>query len=186
MQKENPCRLRSQEHYARVALESPVNKPPCSPFNPMGIISKQSDATSVASFHPSKKVAMDLWKTYVYKVDSTFKAIHLPTTEVMVYTVINDPAAATMEHLALCFAMYYAAAIALDPEDGAVCPSLDEPWTTSLLRFKTGLEQALAHAEYVENPTVILIQAMTIYLVSACSSLPVGVLGVQPAARSRL
>lgn len=130
----------------------------------MGILSRQHPSQAVAGFHPPKLTAMQLWKTFVDNVDSCIKVVHVPTAEVIVYTVMDNPDNASMEALALCFAIYYAAAIALDLTDS--CATIvGEDWGASLQRFKTGLEQALAHADFLENTTVMLLQAMAIYLV---------------------
>ena len=130
----------------------------------MGILSSQHGPQTVSVFHPAKLTAMQLWKTYVDDIDSCIKVIHVPTTEVVVYTVMDDPDNASMEALALCFAIYYAATMGLDSTDGCAT-LLGEDWGASLQRFKTGFEQALAHADFLENPTVMLLQAMAIYLV---------------------
>lgn len=165
-----------QEQDARAALESPIEEeqqsPAAGPFNPIGVLSRRCSAASVASFHPSKMAAVNLWKTYVHRFDSIQKVVHLPSAEVVVFTAINDPSASSMEALALCFAIYYAAAVTLGPDQDdaddsdASSPCLDVDWGTSLDLFKMGLEQALAHADFLENPTLMLIQALAIYLVS--------------------
>ncbi|CAM1508848.1 Fc.00g025870.m01.CDS01 [Cosmosporella sp. VM-42] len=105
---------------------------------------------------------MQLWKVFVDNVDPCTKVLHIPTDEVMVYTVVADPSKASTESLGLCFAVYYLATIALEPGDVEAITGEDKE--ISLRRFKTGLEQALAHADFLENPTVVLLQALAIYL----------------------
>ncbi|KAF4459680.1 hypothetical protein FALBO_13553 [Fusarium albosuccineum] len=160
-------RIIEQEHDVRTALttprsESPPNTGIASSFNPMGILSTSSFSSPLASYHPPKRVAMKLWKLFVDCVDVCTRIAHIPTTEVLLYTVINDPFKASIENLGLCFAIYYAAATSLHPDDPDGV--LGEDRTQALHRFKTGLEQALAQTDFLENPTLSLLQALAIYL----------------------
>ncbi|KAF7563455.1 hypothetical protein G7046_g699 [Stylonectria norvegica] len=161
-----------QEHDLRSALATPTSESPgpprttqtfASPFNPMGILSAQCFARPVSSYHPRKLTAVNLWKYFVDYVDPHAKVLHMPTAEVILYTVVDDPARASPEDLALCFAIYYAATITLDPAD---IPSvlMNDERSECLHQFKNGLEQALAHADFLENPTVTSLQAVSIYL----------------------
>ena len=130
----------------------------------MGILSGQFLTIPLHSYHPSQITVMQLWKVFVDNVDSCTKILHIPTDEVLVYTVAADPSKASSEALGLCYAIYYLAIVALNPVDAQAITGEDK--SMSLHRFKTGLEQALAHADFLENPTVILLQALAIYLVS--------------------
>ncbi|KAG8420110.1 hypothetical protein J3459_011386 [Metarhizium acridum] len=162
-------RVVGQESNVRTALATPraddtsqAHVP--SPFNPMGILSTPLSSHPPSSFHPSKYTAVQLWRVFVDNVDCFFKILHIPTSEVLVYTVINDPTTASPEALALCYAVYYASTVALDERED--CPRLlGEPWLSALHRYKAGLEQSFAQADLLENPTVLLLQAMAIYLV---------------------
>lgn len=107
---------------------------------------------------------MKLWKTFVESVDPCTKIMHVPTTEVRVYTVLQDPSTASAENLGVCFAIYYAAATALDLE--VVEAMFGEERQAALHRYKAGLERALAETEFLENPTIPLLQALAVYLVS--------------------
>ncbi|KAG7101813.1 hypothetical protein HYQ44_020425 [Verticillium longisporum] len=64
--------------------------------------------------------------------------------------------------LALSFAIFFAAATVYD-QDEAVGVLGNDP-VASLQLLKTGLEQAIAHADFLESPTVTTIQALAIYL----------------------
>ncbi|KAK2606258.1 hypothetical protein QQS21_003306 [Conoideocrella luteorostrata] len=161
-------RIIGQESDVRTALATPrhENTPHSyipSPFNPLGILSSPLSSPPAASFHPSKLVAGQLWTVYVEVIDTLHKLIHVPTTEILVYTVINSPERASNDALALSFAIYYAAAVALEEREDCI-QLLGEDWNSALLRFKAGLEQTFAQADLLENPTVVILQAMAIYL----------------------
>ncbi|TWU75888.1 hypothetical protein ED733_005773 [Metarhizium rileyi] len=161
-------RVIGQESHVRTALATPKTNDKSqahipSPFNPMGILSAPLSSQPASSFHPSKHTAVQLWRIFVDVVDCLFKILHIPTSEVVVYTVINKPEAASSEALALCYAIYFSAAVSLEGRED--CPQLlGETWTSALHRYKAGLEQSFAHADLLENPTVVLVQAMAIYL----------------------
>ncbi|KAM0323731.1 hypothetical protein ACHAQA_008668 [Verticillium albo-atrum] len=131
-------------------------------FNPMGIFSSPSYAQPVSSFLPPKTVAVQLWKAFVDKVEPCTKVLHIPTAEVTVYTAIDSPTETTPETLALCFATFFASATTFEEDEARGI--LDGDPTTTLQQLKTGFEQAIAHADFLENPTVTTIQALAIYL----------------------
>jgi hypothetical protein len=150
----------------RTALTTPrdelpreVNSP-ASPFNPMGILSAKLSFASIASFHPPRKVAIHLWKVFVDSVDPCTKVTHIPTSETIVYTVASDPSKATAENLGLCFAIYYASTTALTPEE--VLDVTGEDKKQVLHRYRVCLEQSLALADFLDNPTMTLVQALAI------------------------
>lgn len=130
----------------------------------MGILSGQYNNIPLHTYHPSRATAMQLWKFYTDSVDPCVKVLHLPTTETLIYTVINEPSRASADCLGLCFAIYYAAAVALFPEDATRVLGKDR--NTALHHFKTGFEQALAHADFLDHPSLMLLQALAVYLVS--------------------
>lgn len=130
----------------------------------MGILSSPRFDIPLATYLPSKLVATQLWKIYVDTVDPCFKILHIPTDEIIVFTAIDDPINASSDAMALCFAVYYAATVARDVNTAQEV--VREEILPSLQQFKTGLELAFAHADFLENPTLLLLQALGIYVVS--------------------
>lgn len=159
-------RVLDEEQDIQTVLSTPVSeatRPVSVPqFNPMGILSVPSYSRPLSSFLPNKTVATQLWKAYVDKVEPCTKVLHIPTAEVLVYTVIDKPSECSPGMLALCFAIFFAAATVYE-QDEAVSVLGDNP-VASLQLLKTGLEQAIAHADFLESPTVTTIQALAIYL----------------------
>ncbi|EWY79894.1 hypothetical protein FOYG_16959 [Fusarium oxysporum NRRL 32931] len=113
-----------------------------------------------------KQTALKLWNIYLERIESGtgLKVLHIPTDEVRVCATIENPAEIQLENLALCFAIFFAATAILEPAEAQAL--LDEDSVTRQFKFKTGLEQALAEAEVLENPTLTLLNAMAIYLSS--------------------
>ncbi|KAF4991286.1 hypothetical protein FGRMN_7946 [Fusarium graminum] len=162
-------RVIEQEDDVRTALTTPREEAPrdvdspASPFNPMGMLSADLSPTAISSFHPPRRIAIRLWKVFVDSVDLSTKVVHIPETETILYTALSDPTKATAESLGLCFAIYYASLTALHPEEALDITGEDRK--QMLHRYRVCLEQSLAQADFFDNPTVILLQAIAI-----CSS----------------
>ncbi|EMT63097.1 hypothetical protein FOC4_g10013301 [Fusarium odoratissimum] len=160
-------RVIEQEDDVRMALTTPRDEPPHdanSPIchlNPMGWLSAGISSVSTAVYHPQRRVAVRLWKVFVDSVDPYAKVLHLPTAETVIYTVTSDPSKASNENLALCFAIYYASVTAMGPNE--VLDTTGEDNKNALLRYRMCLEQSLAQADFLDNPTITLLQAIAIY-----------------------
>lgn len=118
-----------------------------------------------SNYHPSSQTALRLWSIYVDIVEngSGQKLLHVPTDEIKVCTTINDPKNASLENLALCFAVYYMAVVAIDEDEAQLI--FGHSKAVSLAQFKTGLEQAFAHSDFFDNPTLTGLYALVIYMV---------------------
>lgn len=136
-----------------------------SPFDAAGILSSPSPSISPASFQPPKPLAVRLWNTFVNFVEacSGTKLLHIPTDEVKVYTVIDNPSTAPMEDLALTFAVYFASTVSLSAQEAEIFLPRDK--NMMLLEFKVGLEQSLAHGDFLDSPTITGLHALAIYTV---------------------
>ncbi|KAK0757775.1 hypothetical protein N5P37_009791 [Trichoderma harzianum] len=141
------------------------HQPATSPFNPAGILSSLSLLQEPHTFHPTQPLAVRLWNNYVENVDGCsglIKLLHLPTDRVKVYSVIHDPASASFHDLAFCFAIYFASAVSFEDVEARLFLGQDKD--DALNTFKTGLEQAFAHGDFLDRPTLTGLLALVIYL----------------------
>ena len=106
---------------------------------------------------------MKLWHAFVQNVDPIVKILHIPTAEVEIFTAINQPGSVSKDTLALLYAIYFAAATSLEPDD--ISKMLDMTQLAALGKFRTHFQKALADTDALENPTVPLLQGLAIYLV---------------------
>ncbi|CVK85441.1 uncharacterized protein FPRN_06682 [Fusarium proliferatum] len=134
---------------------------PSSPFDVVGIMSSPCYTQQPSAFHPGKAAAVELWNIYLNNVEIILglKLTHIPTDEVRVYSTIDDPVTAKLDDLAFCYSVYFAAAVSLDDSTALF---LDK--TTELQRFKMGIEQAFAHGDFFNRPTLTGLRALAIYL----------------------
>jgi hypothetical protein len=140
-----------------------------SPFNALGILSAPSTSHPPASFHPPKPLALKLWNTYITNVEvcTGSKLLHTTTDQIKVYSTIDNPTSASMDNLALCFAIYYISLVSLEEDETRIILGQDKDMM--LLRFKLGLEQSFAHGDFLDRPTITGLHALAVYMV--CSTL---------------
>jgi hypothetical protein len=119
--------------------------------------------------------ATQLWHLFVQNVDVTIKVLHIPTDEVLVFTAIHQPESVSKDVLALVSAVYFAATLTLEPDEAQHILGVDKQ--TALRTFKKDFQMHLAGADMLENPTVVLLQGLAIYLVFSFLSLTLFSLG---------
>ncbi|CAI6034458.1 unnamed protein product [Clonostachys chloroleuca] len=160
-------RVLNENEHVQTALTSPQASAPTqsvSPYNVLGILSVPDLSRPPHTYHPPSHIASQLWVSYLNNLEifAGQKLLHIPTDEVKVFQTIRDPSLAALEDLALCFAIYFGACLSVrDPDQYAI---LGGSRTEALLSFKTGLEQALAHANLLDRPSFTGCQALAIYL----------------------
>ncbi|KAH8589594.1 fungal-specific transcription factor domain-containing protein [Bisporella sp. PMI_857] len=113
-------------------------------------------------YEPSRRCAIQLWQTFVNNVDPLFKILHIPTTQGMVYSAINNPSQVGADTNALLSSIYFAGISSLSNE--YVMNILGKEKTMALNDFKRGLEQSLAMSNFLDTPTFASLQAITIYI----------------------
>ncbi|KAK2049368.1 fungal-specific transcription factor domain-containing protein [Colletotrichum somersetense] len=159
-------RVMEEEQDIQSVLTTPVSddasKAAPSPFNPMGILSAPDLALELVDLLPPKAGAIELWRNYVDNIELFNKVLHRPTAEVLIYTAIDDPQCAPLDAMAVIFAVFFMSAVTLEPS--TVQRLTGEDKATSLHHFKTGLEQAFAKADFLEHPSVKLLQALAVYM----------------------
>ncbi|RJE18736.1 hypothetical protein PHISCL_08923 [Aspergillus sclerotialis] len=119
-------------------------------------------SSDASEFHPNPQLALNLWATYVRKVDPVLKILHIPTSQSVVIGIILKPTSANPSQVALVFAIYFASVTSLDDIEAASI--LPESKNTLLDRFKAGLNQALMQADFLNKPELLSLQALAIFL----------------------
>lgn len=115
------------------------------------------------SFSLSKRGAMYLWQVFVQFVDPTIKVLHIPTDEVLIFTAIHQPETTPKDVMALLWAVCFSAAMCIDGPEIQNVLGVEKP--VAMREFKSRFQQSLAEADMLENPTVLILQALALYLV---------------------
>lgn len=138
-------------------------------FDGRGILSSPIPSLPPYSLHPPAPIAISLWNIYTSNVEGVLglKLLHIPTDEVKVYSVIDEPSSSPLCDLALCYAVYFASLLSLDGSEARAVLGRDK--ASQLLDLKIGLEQSFSQADFLNKPNIVGLQALAIYLVSTIS-----------------
>ncbi|KAL7956638.1 hypothetical protein V8C34DRAFT_208687 [Trichoderma compactum] len=137
-----------------------------SPFGLMGLLSIPAVYDEKErGWRLSRLSATQLWHIFVQNVDASIKVLHVPTDEVTIFTAIHQPESVSSDVLAMVSAVYYATTLTLEPEEAQHILGVDKP--NALRTFKREFQMHLAGADMLENPTVVLLQGLAIYLASS-------------------
>ena len=103
------------------------------------------------------------WDTYKTNVDPLVKVVHVPTMTAQVLEAAQHMDSIPRGMEALLMAIYYAAATSLWEEECR--QNFGENKDDLLARYRFGVEQALARADFLQSDEVIVLQAFVIFLI---------------------
>jgi hypothetical protein len=115
------------------------------------------------ALHPSEPQARDFWSVYKENVDCLVKVLHIPTIEPVLFDAFAHLDKIGKGFEALLFAIYYGAVTSTTAED--CLERWCEDRQTLLNRYRFGLEQAMARANFLYCDEVVVLQAFLIYLI---------------------
>jgi hypothetical protein len=122
-----------------------------------------SMSVDMRALHPVEQQARQFWYTFKENVDPLIKVLHVPTFEpIFLDTVAHlDKVGKGIE--SLLFAIYYGAVTSTTTEE--CFERWGEDRSTLLKRYRFGLEQALARANFLYCDEIVILQAFVIFLV---------------------
>ncbi|KAH8652161.1 fungal-specific transcription factor domain-containing protein [Xylariales sp. PMI_506] len=123
---------------------------------------RQAVLNSSEDLFPSKRQAMELWQAFLKNVHPFTMVVHVPTAQIGVFAAMDNPEQASPATKSLVFSIYCAAATSMSPED--VIRILNQEKIQVLRRFTLGLERALSESDFLENPNITTLSALTLYL----------------------
>jgi hypothetical protein len=127
------------------------------------IFGYSSSNVDMQALHPPERQAREFWDVYKENVESLVKVLHVPTFEPTVFNAFAHIDKVSKGLETLLFAIYYGAVTSSTPE---VCL---ERWGEDrgilLGRYRFGLEQALARANFLYCDELIILQSFVIFLV---------------------
>ena len=116
------------------------------------------------SSHPPRDMILRLWAVYLRNVDPIVKILHRPTLtdEIQLFANSSSRPLSASQHARL-FSIYFAAVTTLNDEECLKQFSRSRKDLASEFRLNT--ERALAAADYLGDPNITSLQALTIYVV---------------------
>ncbi|KAK3328135.1 fungal-specific transcription factor domain-containing protein [Cercophora scortea] len=121
-----------------------------------------SPGPAIEDLRPLPSQIPFLLTIYSSNVNTILQVVHMPTVVKLVNDIRNDDSGVTHANEALLFAIYYAAIISM--EDGDVKKDFGFSKADLSLRFRAGFEYALAKADFLNVPDLVLVQAFVIFL----------------------
>ncbi|GFF24340.1 uncharacterized transcriptional regulatory protein C139.03 [Aspergillus udagawae] len=140
----------------RSARKSPGRQ---SPLRVEGLITNSlREHLDFQALQPSQWQAIQLWQTFLGRVDPVAKILHIPSTQPRFFAAINQPQNVSADTQALLFAICFAATTALVSDD-----PLRQEIHSDIRRYQQGFELALYRSSFLDSPTLTSLQAMAIY-----------------------
>lgn len=122
-----------------------------------------STNVDMLSLHPPPDVARKYWEIYKENVDPLVKVLHIPSVEPILLDAFTHPEKVPRGLESLMFAIYYGAITSQMPQE------CQEEWgedrTTLLNRYRFGLEQGLARANFLYCDETVILQAFVVFLI---------------------
>ena len=119
---------------------------------------------SLSFLHPTIPQILGLWSIFLANVDPLVKIFHAPSMQRVVLEAAMNTEAISSAHEALLFAMYLSAVTTLN--DNECLKVMGELKQTLRKTFLNATQQALVNAEFLRCTDLMVLQALTLYLVS--------------------
>ncbi|OTA54039.1 hypothetical protein K449DRAFT_339245 [Hypoxylon sp. EC38] len=122
-----------------------------------------SPAPDLREFHPLPSQIPFLLNVFSENINVMARVVHMPTVKKMIRDLPDgNISALSPANEALIFAIYYAAITSMEEDD--VSTNFGCPKSELNLKYRLGLEHALAKADFLNAPNVVLVQAFAIFL----------------------
>ncbi|KAI0857256.1 hypothetical protein F4860DRAFT_362935 [Xylaria cubensis] len=122
-----------------------------------------SSGPDLRELHPLPSQIPFLLDVFKENVNAAVQIVHMPTiTKIARRSRGTDIASLTLANEALMFSIYYAAITSMEEDD--VMNNFGSTKTNLNLKYRLGLEHALARADFLNVPDVVLVQAFVIFL----------------------
>lgn len=119
-------------------------------------------APEVADLRPLPSQIPFLLDIFSENVNIVARIIHMPTIRKMIRETRSSGSSLSPANDALMFSIYYAAVTSMEEED--VMTNFGSTKAELNLKYRLGLEHALAKADFLNDPNIVLVQAFAIFL----------------------
>lgn len=126
----------------------------------------RSPSPNLHDLHPLPSQVPFLLDVFSENLNVFFQVVHIPTAIKLVRNMrgAGISTLTTSDH-ALMFSIYYAAVTSMEDED--VVTSFGSSKSDLSLKYRLGLEYALAKADFLNSPDIVLVQAFALFLLLA-------------------
>lgn len=114
--------------------------------------------------HPQPVEAFKLWQTYLDNINPLIKLFHAPTVQQLISEANGNLDGVARNVEALLFAIYCIALESLS--DGECITITGQSKGVARQRFRTGAQHALINASFLKTSDLMVLQALTLFIVS--------------------
>jgi hypothetical protein len=105
-----------------------------------------------------------LWQTYIDNVNPLVKLLHVPSVQQMILEAASDLQSTPKSTEALMFAIYLSSVNSMNDRDCR--KTMGESRSALLANFSNATQQALVNTEFLKSTNLVVLQALTLYIVS--------------------
>jgi Fungal specific transcription factor domain len=130
---------------------------------PAFIFNMLSTNVDLSQLHPPPEHIPIYWQLFTENVDAMVKTYHVPTREKAVLGFATRLDSLNRDQECTMFSIYFAAITSVKPDECKY--RFGESKTDLLARFRFGIEQALARADFLKTDSVFVLQAFIVFLI---------------------
>ncbi|KAF1955036.1 hypothetical protein CC80DRAFT_526443 [Byssothecium circinans] len=127
------------------------------------IFGYSSSNVDMLALHPTIERAREYWTMYKLNVDPLVKVLHINSFESVFLDAISHPETVAKSLEPLMFTIYYGAVTSTTPEDCVA--KWGETQDELLKKYRFGVEQALARANFMFCDEIIILQAFVVFMI---------------------
>lgn len=126
------------------------------------IMGFQALAQSLLAYHPPLSQSVELFEIFKHSVAPLVHIFHMPTLVISYWDAVASPETLDRNTEALLFAIYYSTVISMESEQ---CEEvLGFSRAAAVKHYQFAVEQAMARANLLNTQSVVLIQAVVLFL----------------------
>jgi hypothetical protein len=115
--------------------------------------------------HPQPVKIFRLWQTFIDNVNPLTKLLHVPTIQQLILEASGNLDEVSSSVEALMFSIYHSAVVSMD--DQGCQTILGESRPEAMAKYSMATQQALINAKVLRTSNIVVLQALTLYLVSS-------------------
>jgi hypothetical protein len=127
------------------------------------LLFRSSSPRGVRSLHPETPQIFQLWQIFLNNVNPIVKLLHAPSTQQLILEAASDLNHISRPMEVLLFSMHLCAVASMNDETSRRV--LGGSRSDLMTRFSRAAEQALINANFLRSTNILILQALSLYLV---------------------
>jgi hypothetical protein len=112
--------------------------------------------------HPTVPQIFRLWQTCLDNVNPLVKLFHAPTVQQMILDAVTDMSSIPKSTEVLMFAIYLISVTSMNDQDCTKVLGQSRP--AMLAKYSNATQQALVNTEFLKSTSLVVLQALILYL----------------------